>query len=148
MLDVPYRQQEKDWWCGPASLQMVAAYYGKTISQQQVAPIDDDVPTMNADLARKGEEIGLEVEAKKNATLEDIAAFISQNIPVIVNFIEATEDEGHFAVVVDIDENTITFHDPWHGEAQTMSRADFASRWRSGFESDISCLLAVKKGST
>ena len=36
-LNVPAYEQETSYWCGPASLQMVLAYYGIDVSQAKLA---------------------------------------------------------------------------------------------------------------
>ena len=38
---VPYHAQETDWWCGPASLQMVFDYFGPEVQQREIAGVAD-----------------------------------------------------------------------------------------------------------
>jgi hypothetical protein len=39
IADVPYHQQLTDWWCGPASLEMVFDYCGPDVSQSEIAGV-------------------------------------------------------------------------------------------------------------
>lgn len=51
-LSVPIKKQEKEWYCGPASVQMVLAYHGINKTQSHIAgqigtiPAGSDIPPM------------------------------------------------------------------------------------------------------
>lgn len=38
-INVPFYYQEKDYYCGPAALQMVFNYYGENVSQFEIANV-------------------------------------------------------------------------------------------------------------
>jgi len=42
---VPYHQQKTNYWCGPASLEMVFDYWGPDISQTEIAEVADSDPS-------------------------------------------------------------------------------------------------------
>ncbi|MHB8894006.1 MAG: DUF5719 family protein [Candidatus Geothermincolia bacterium] len=41
ITDVPYYKQLTDWWCGPASLEMIFDYFGPDIDQGEIAGVSD-----------------------------------------------------------------------------------------------------------
>ena len=55
---VPYHAQTTDWWCGPASLEMVFNYFGPDIEQGQIAGVADQDSSYGVyadELARAGQ---------------------------------------------------------------------------------------------
>lgn len=145
-MNTPYFRQEQDHWCAPACLQMIFKFYGQDISQQELAEklhTNEEMGTDNADIARVVKELSLVATVQTNAAWEDIQKYVDQDVPVIVNFIEASEGGGHFAVVVAINEGELLVHDPWNGESFHIEKNEFISRWKSGFENYTRWLLAV-----
>ena len=148
MLTIPYFQQEKDYWCGPASLQMAFAFFGKSASQTELvaaAGTTEEKGTDNDKLVKVAQAAGFRVSTKELAALEDIQSYLTQNIPVIVNFIEPTDEEGHYAVVVDINDKDIILNDPWNGPNFSIPKADFVNRWHSTNNQHIRWLMAVSR---
>jgi hypothetical protein len=111
---VPYHVQATDYWCGPASLEMVMDYYGPDINQAEIAGVANSSPSIgvyNNELARAAQfseqsasiqdpalrgytnrklGYGMASESWKNGTAlfdrryTDLKDLVSQNIPVLV----------------------------------------------------------------
>ncbi|MCA9354167.1 MAG: C39 family peptidase [Candidatus Kaiserbacteria bacterium] len=131
-LDVPFFKQDKEYTCGPTSLQMVFAYYGKRASEAALAEAlgtNDDSGTRKDRMQQLATALGFHCYVNNGSTLEELQYLISLSIPPIVRFIEPDEDEDHYGVVVSIDDETLIIHDPWNGPDQVYDREEFFDRW-------------------
>ncbi len=107
----PFRQTPG--LCGPASLKMVFDYYGVSVSEAEIAEIagaSREKGTSIEGLVRAAKHFGFRVLLKEGATLDDLKHFVKRKIPVIVGWF--FEDEGHYSVVVDINDKTLILRDP------------------------------------
>jgi len=77
-------------------------------------------------------EEGLHCYVNNDSSFDEIKYFLGLKLPVIVNFIEPTNDDGHFAVVVEINSDDIILNDPWNGKDFSLPLAEFERRWISG----------------
>jgi ABC-type bacteriocin/lantibiotic exporter with double-glycine peptidase domain len=133
MLKVPYFKQDTDYTCGPATLQMVLAFYGIRISEEKLAKLletNDDVGTRHNSMIDFSREEGFNVFVNTCSKVEEIRRFINEGKSVIVHFLEPDGNVGHYSVVVGIDDNSIFLNDPWNGENFEMNIPDFEKRWR------------------
>lgn len=126
--------------CGPASLKMVFHYYGIEKSEQEIAEmcnVDEDLGTNDTTIQRVAEELGFKVKIKNNSTFEDIRAWLDEKVPVIVNwFTRGRSDyddsevaDGHYSVVVGLDEEFIYLQDPEIGKLRKIEKEDFMKVW-------------------
>ncbi|MCA9361876.1 C39 family peptidase, partial [Candidatus Kaiserbacteria bacterium] len=128
----PFFWQDKEYTCGPTSLQMVLAYYGTRASEEALA---EELGATNEDGTRKQDMYELAVALGYHCYVNDGSAFeelqylLQLKIPPIVRFIEPDEEEDHYGVVVAADSTSLTIHDPWNGPDQTYDRAVFVERW-------------------
>jgi ABC-type bacteriocin/lantibiotic exporter with double-glycine peptidase domain len=117
MVKVPYFEQEKSYYCGPACVQMVLAFYGVYVSQ------DDLAKQMRAHIERdrmRGMKIrkvlldyGVVVK-RGRVGLDRLKKHISEGLPAILNMHSYVDDpRGHFVVAIGCDESGIFVHDPW-----------------------------------
>ena len=138
LLTVPYFKQDIDSSCGPAVLHMVTCFYEIPRSPREIQRMTNTDPhhgTSNADLQAAAVEMGFDAATKAGSSIEDIRKILrEEEIPVIVNFIEPEHNEGHYTLVIGIDEGDIVFNDPWHGAGYKMTIKEFESRWKSGYE--------------
>ena len=136
-LDVPYFKQDFTYTCGPASLQMVFAYYGIQESEKnlikELKP-NDDIGTKHQALIDASLKRNLYSYVNEGAPLEEIGFLISQKFPVIVHYREISIGEGHYSVVVSIEEKEVVLNDPWNGEGIALTHTDFLERWECGPE--------------
>lgn len=121
--------------CGPASLKIVLMHYNhRDLTEGELAALCRATPetgTDHADLVRAAETLGLRVEAKEQATLPELKAYLDRDIPVIVGFWDTYLEEGdHFTVVYDYDDTSLYMMDPQMDEGvRRMSVEEFVSLW-------------------
>ena len=126
--------------CGPASLKMVFDYYGIDKSEEEIAKLagtTDDLGTDDQGIKKAAEELGLKVEIKNNSTFEDIQGWLDKKVPVIVNWFtrgradyeDSEVADGHYSVVVGLDEEFIYIQDPEIGKLRKIEREDFMKVW-------------------
>lgn len=137
MRPIPYHSQIDDHTCGPATVQMVLAAYGITVSQEELdraleTPRDLDKGTEPAAIIRVLEQHGLAVVARESGTLAEIEKAISHEHVVIVCYIDIEWQEGHYVLVTDVNDTHVTLCDPNpdHGPHYKISRTDFTDHWR------------------
>jgi len=146
MLKIPYFKQDTRYSCGPATLQMIFAFYGKEISETNLTErlkTKEGDGTKHSNLIRVANEEGFYVYVNTDSSIEEVREILAKDIPVIVNFVEPSNEEGHYAVVVDITGEKIFLNDPWNGENFEMSIIDFENRWQSGDGLHKEWLMAV-----
>lgn len=131
-LRVPFHYQQTTYTCGPASLQMLFAYFKKLESQHILARQAESSPergTDNSAMIRVATEAGFYVYVNDGSTLHEIKHFLEQGLPVIVNFIEPSDNEAHFAVVVGFNRKSLLLNDPSNGRKIRISHKEFLNRW-------------------
>ena len=107
----PFR--ETPGLCGPASLKMVMDYYGVSVSEAEIAEAagaTKERGTKIEGLIKAARHFGFKTFVKKNSSLGDLEYFVKRKVPVIVDWF--SEDDGHYSVVVDIDEKNVVLMDP------------------------------------
>ncbi|MCK9578942.1 MAG: C39 family peptidase [Methanoregula sp.] len=147
-LQVPYYKQ-KNWVnCGPAVLQMVFGYFQHDLSQRKIAKqakTSAEHGTENHDMIRVALEHGFHVYVNDNSTFFEIRHFLEKGLPVIVSFIEPTDNEGHFAVVSGITLHKIILNDPWNGRNFKMLHRDFLTRWHNESNTHKEWIMVIAK---
>lgn len=132
----PYRET-KAGYCGPAALKMVLSYYGFDRAEEKLAQelgTKTDLGTPPEAIVRVAKQYGFEVVATEHSTFEDIAQYLKQDVPVIVDWfssaiVEEEAADGHYSVVVDLDDTHIYLQDPELGRLRKFTRADFLRVW-------------------
>ncbi|MDP1884267.1 MAG: cysteine peptidase family C39 domain-containing protein [Candidatus Moranbacteria bacterium] len=131
MLDVkPYRQ--KPGFCGPASLKMVLDFYGVEKSEEELGEItkcNPDKGITGFAIVKAAKKLGFAASLKDSARLKDIKKFLTKGIPVIVEWF--SEDDGHFSVVVEMDQKYIYLQDPELAGVRKMDLETFERVWFS-----------------
>lgn len=147
MLPVPFYKQETDFSCGPAVLRMIFEYFGKNYSEQYLiaslaASANDG--TRHGKLLDTVRRHGFYALVSEGASLGDARQFVEdKKIPVIVNFIDPQDKEGHYAVVVGMNNSHIFLNDPERGEKYSMDVRNFEAAWKNGFEDGERWMMAV-----
>lgn len=124
----PFRQTAG--LCGPASLKMVLEYYGILASESAIARAAGASRKKGASkegLIKAAEHFGLKVFTKEKSSLSDLRRFIKKGIPVIVDWFSG--DDGHYSVVVDINEKNIILMDPELAGKRKISVEKFQRLW-------------------
>ncbi|OPY48846.1 MAG: Peptidase C39 family protein [Methanosaeta sp. PtaU1.Bin112] len=147
LFSMPDTRQSTEYSCGAASLQAVLGYWGRDIGEEDIREMlntNEESGTYPDDIIRVAKALGLEADYNENMTLADLTGYVAQGIPVIVDCQawrsvsqcnESWADtwhNGHWMVVIGIDERNVTLEDPYIlGDRGTMSREEFEARWHN-----------------
>ncbi len=126
--------------CGPASLKMVFDYYGIEKSEEEIAKsagTTENLGTNEEGIRKAAESLGFKVEIKNESSFEEIQDYLSKKIPVIVNWFtrgrvdygDSQVPDGHYSVVVGLDDKFIYLQDPEIGKLRKIERNDFIKVW-------------------
>ncbi len=136
----PFQEALFKSMCGPASLKMVFDYYGIDRSEENIAEMagtTEDLGTDEEGIKKATERLGFKVEIKNNSTFEDIRNWLNKKTPVIVNWFtrgridydDSQVPDGHYSVVVGLDDGFIYLQDPEIGKLRQIERNDFMRVW-------------------
>jgi len=132
--EVPYYQQETDYYCGEACIQMILAFYGT-------------FPPKQAELAKEASFSGTEtpcsgmlkpfqnrrfhVLVTTNTNFTDaypsLVAIVTSR-PVIV-LITWKDQVGHYIVVFQFNQTGLFYHDPYYGSKRFRASESFKLLW-------------------
>jgi len=136
----PFQETLYKSMCGPASMKMVFDYYGIEKSEEEIAKLcetTEESGTNDEGIKKAAESLGFKVEIKNESTFEDMQDYLNKKMPVIVNwFTRGRSDysnsevaDGHYSVVVGLDDRYIYLQDPEIGELREIKRNDFMKVW-------------------
>lgn len=149
---LPYFPQSSDFMCGPASLQMVMAFLGKNKSQDYILKTTGSTKDKlkksgmnNGDLIKAARVAGFYVYVNEDSILPEIKYFIDLKLPVLVNYREPSENDGHFAVVAGYDSigKKLFLYDPWNGKNFPISERSLLSRWHGSYQGHKKWLMVL-----
>lgn len=141
MLPVkPFQETLFKSMCGPASLKMVFDYYEVEKSEEEIAKLAGTTEGLGTDdegIKKVAEALGFKVEIKNKSSLKDIQDYLRKKIPVIVNWFtrgridydDSQVPDGHYSVVVGLDDEFIYLQDPEIGKLRKIERNDFMKVW-------------------
>lgn len=125
--------------CGPASLKMVLEYLGLSKTEKELAElckVDVNLGTSDALIKNAAETLGFAVEIKNNSSFDDVQKWINRGLPVIVDWFtrgvsnsDSAVCDGHYSVVVGLDDEYIYLQDPEIGGLRKIERNDFLRVW-------------------
>lgn len=126
--------------CGPGSLKILLSYYGIEKNEKELAVMcgaKKDIDANDQGLKRAAEKLGFEVKIQNNSSFEDIEKWLEKGVPVIVDwftrgrtdYTDAKVPDGHYSVVVGLDEKYIYLQDPEIGEIRKLEKEDFMTVW-------------------
>jgi predicted double-glycine peptidase len=147
LFNMPDARQSTEYSCGAAALQAVLGYWGRDIGEVDLMELlntDSESGTYPDDIIRVARQMGLQAKYQENLTLTDIETLLQEGVPVMVDcqawrsvseYNESWADEwgnGHWMVVIGIDENNVYFEDPYIlGSRGFMTRQEFLERWHN-----------------
>ena len=126
--------------CGPASLKIVLDYYGLSKSEKELAELTGMTLGLGADdkgIVYAAETFGFKTLIKNESDFSDIENWLAKGVPAILNwFTRGREDyppsemvDGHYSVVIRLDDNFIYLQDPEIGGVRKIKREDFLRVW-------------------
>ena len=136
----PFQETLFKGMCGPASLKMIFGYYGIDKSEEEIAKLTGATEGLGTDgegIKKVAESFGFKVEIKNESSLEDIQNYLNKKIPVIVNWFtrgridydDSQVPDGHYSVVVGLDDEFIYLQDPEIGKLRKIEKGDFIKVW-------------------
>jgi len=136
----PFQETLHQSMCGSASLKMVFDYYGIEKSEEEIAKLartTEDLGTDDQGIKKAAESLWFTVEIKNESSFEDIQDYLSKKTPVIVNWFtrgridydDSQVPDGHYSVVVGLDEEFIYLQDPEIGKLRKIEKSDFMKVW-------------------
>ena len=139
MLKVKPFKQTDGSRCGPASVKMVLGYYGIDASEDDLCKHCShtfELGCTNENMVKAFSRYGVAADIKNFSLLSDVAYYVSNNVPVIVDWfspgtgvINNIMPTGHASVVVGLDDKMITLIDPENGQQRSINRDEFMRVW-------------------
>lgn len=126
----PYRRKIK-FHCGPAALKAYMSFFDVDASEEELAQLAGATTEKGASakgLIRAAKKKGFNAFAKEYSTINDLRYHVNvKRIPVMVDWF--WEDDGHYGVVIGVDQKTITFRDPSFWKIRRMPLEKFLAVW-------------------
>lgn len=147
-LDVPYFKQDTVYSCGVASLQMAFDFFGVFESEEklmQEAHTEPETGTAYKWMIDVATKKGFYCYVNNESSLEEIGYFLEQKLPVIVRFIEQSNEEDHYSIITGAKQGNIIMNDPWNGEDLHMPFEEFVDRWHSEDKTHIRWMMVLSK---
>ena len=141
LLDVkPFQETLNADMCGPASLKIVLEYYGINKSEDELSQLCKFKEGLGVDdkgIKSAAEKLGLKVKIKNNSSFKDIEKWLKKETPVIVDWFtkgrtdygDSSTADGHYSVVMGLDDNFIYLQDPELGAMRKIERNNFMRVW-------------------
>jgi len=143
MIDLPNMRQTFNYDCGAKALQIVFAYYGVEVREDelmsQLGCSPEGTPIANMILI--AESHGFKVEAACGTSLETLKQYIDEGYPVIILLQAWAErymtlddwredtDDGHYVIVIDHVNTVMVFEDPSSFHRTWLTEEDLLARW-------------------
>ena len=147
-IKLPYCEQKNSYFCGPAVVQMVLAFYDIVISQATLARKMGTRPssgTSHKELENIFKNYGFRIQSRNNGNLGLVKKYLLSRIPVIVNYTD-TYGAGHYAAVIGFLGRSIILNDPVFGPNYKLKIRYFLKNWH-GYHRNVNrrWLLAILK---
>lgn len=116
--------------CGPAALRAVAGFYGRDVSEAEIARLAGSTEkdgTKPEALIRAAKALGFQAALRDCASIQDIQSWLDHGIPVIVDWFSV--DDGHYSVVKSIEDGMVYMMDPEPGRETEMPADSFERTW-------------------
>jgi ABC-type bacteriocin/lantibiotic exporter with double-glycine peptidase domain len=143
MIDLPNMRQTFNYDCGAKALQIVLAYYGVEVREDelmsQLGCNIDGTPLAN--MISIAEGYGFKVEATRGTSLETLKQYVEEGYPVIILLQAWAErymtledwrediDDGHYVIVIDYINNILVFEDPSSFHRTWLTEEELLARW-------------------
>ncbi len=147
IIKLPYFHQRTDHTCGPACLKMIFAFFGLKLSEKKIVELTKTnfAGTNHAPIIKTARKEGFYCYVHDNSTINQIKHFIELDLPIIINYIEPSDNEGHYAIIVGYKKNSLVFDDPWNGRNFILPNKKFEKRWRDSKNKYKKWILVLSK---
>lgn len=126
--------------CGPASLKIVLDYYGVNELEDKLTQLCKSKKGLGVNdkgIKTATEKLGFKAVIKNNSSFKDIEKWLKKETPVIVDWFtkgridygDSSTADGHYSVVMGLDDNFIYLQDPELGAMRKIERNNFMRVW-------------------
>ncbi len=133
IIDIPYFKQDTDYSCGAVTIQMILRHFGIIKSEEKLIiklHTDDKYGTHHKPIIDYLTAQGLYCYVDTNSSLDALRHYIEKhNLPVMVHYVEPTDELDHYSLVIGFSENKVILHDPYNGPKFEISKEEFERRW-------------------
>lgn len=149
LLNTPHFQETTGMSrCGPATLKIVAEYFGMKVSEGKIAKLcgtKKDLGTTGEALAEGARKLGFKSTIKDYATFKDIMLCLKRNVPPIVDWFSPGDldafkhqymPDGHYSAAIGLTKTHIVLEDPEIGGRRNLDRKEFLRVWFD-FDTDV-----------
>jgi len=133
MINLKFFKQKEEYTCGPAALRMVFDFFDKKFSEERLKKDlkpNKKIGTKHQALIKEARKKGFYCFVHDNSSMSNLKYFIEKGFPVIVHYIEPSDNLGHYAVVVGFNKKKIILNDPYNGKNFKIKIKEFEKRWR------------------
>lgn len=145
-LNIPYHKQEETYTCAVATLRTIFDFFkvpnNREILMSDLEP-DKNSGVPHHKLIEAIKNAGLFAYVNNDSIVDEIKYYLEGGYPVIVNYLNPADNDGHYSVVIGFEDNDLIMNDPWNGEGFKITFKDFEDRWRSGDGKNFRWLMAV-----
>jgi ATP-binding cassette subfamily B protein len=131
-LNIPFYKQKNLYSCGPACLQMVFKYFKLNKTQEKIAQeakTNEKSGTSHKNMIKTILKNKFYCYVNNESTLHEVRHFIDLGIPVIVNYVEISSNDIHYAVIIGYKKDFLILNDPWNGKNLKLTDNFFKARW-------------------
>ena len=147
-IRVPFFRQHSSYTCGPVVLEMVYRFFGMKASEKSLVrelKTSRKKGTGHRAIINSARKHGFYCFVHDNSSISQIKHFLFKGFPVIINYIEPSNDEGHYAVAIGFTKKHIILNDPWDGKDFRISFDDFLERWHDNDNHHKNWLMIITK---
>lgn len=132
-MRIPYFKQQKDWWCGPAVMQMALASFGVKKTQVQLTcelkTKKDDIGTKNKNMLNIAKSYLPKSQKFQRKRFTELRKNLARNHVIILSYFYEPDKTGHFAIVKKITRTRICLLDPEAGPNKSYGLKHFKKIW-------------------
>ncbi|HRY36254.1 MAG TPA: C39 family peptidase [Candidatus Magasanikbacteria bacterium] len=136
----PFKGTPFKCWCGPSSLKIVFDFYGLNVTESSLAKLcktTREHGTSIENLEKTVKKFGFKFKIQDKSSFEDIKKWLEKGVPVIVDwftrgrndYADSEVADGHYSVVVGLDDKFIYINDPEIGRIRKIKKVDFMIVW-------------------
>lgn len=133
ILNIPYFKQDTNYSCGAVVVQMILRNFGIIKSEENLMiklHTDNDYGTHHQQIIDYLTAQGLYCYVDTKSSLDTLRYYTEKhNLPVMVHYIEPTDELDHYSLVIGFSEDTIILHDPYNGPKFEINKEEFEKRW-------------------
>lgn len=139
-IPITVSMQQTDYTCGPAVLSSVLF----SLLQKEVTELELAIALGTSEISGTSRHAFIETidnhaelsamiicQSGVEGSVLQVSQLLNRDHLVAVNYLELTDNEGHWALVEAIDGSTIWLADPIYGASYMLPLAEFLARWRS-----------------